>query len=363
MASTNYIPWEQALAAEKAAFDQNRQLRLMGVAPEGGFRDDFAYMGDTFDPEKWLQQKGFWQQGFRPGMALPQMNASNFEDFVEMATPLAVMAGTALGGNALFGPGGMFAGSGAAAGGLAEEMAALGIADGGAAGLAGGAAGGAGAAGSEYLASLDAADAVLGQDMLNLASTQGVDLSPLWNSNVFGAAGGAAAASGLGGLIKGIGSGFKDLLGGVKGLMPSGGAFDTALATAPVLAAINYAKNQSPFDVSRLEDTYNQFSPDALAYEFDQNTARGRDALTSSLTNRGVMGSSFGNMDLTNFQTSRDLGRRSLVNQGLAQRGNIAATMLDAKVKERGLKNDLYGRSLLALGNIFGGRNQVPVNA
>jgi hypothetical protein len=315
MASTNYIPWEQALAAEKAAFDQNRQLRLMGVAPEGGFRDDFAYMGDTFDPEKWLQQRGFWQQGFRPGMALPQMNASNFEDFVEMATPLAVMAGTAVGGNALFGPGGMFAGSGAAAGGLAEEMAALGIADGGAAGLAG------------------------------------------------GAAGGAAAASGLGGLVKGIGSGFKDLLGGVKSLLPSGGAFDTALATAPVLAAINYAKNQSPFDLSRLEDTYNQFDPNALAYEFDQNTARGRDALTSSLTNRGVMGSSFGNMDLTNFNTSRDLGRRSLVNQGLAQRGNIAATMLDAKVKERGLKNDLYGRSLLALGNIFGGRNQVPVNA
>jgi hypothetical protein len=68
-------------------------------------------------------------------------------------------------------------------------------------------------------------------------------------------------------------------------------------------------------------------------------------------------------MDLTNFNTSRDLGRRSLVNQGLAQRGNIAATMLDAKVKERGLKNDLYGRSLLALGNIFGGRNQPSYGA
>jgi hypothetical protein len=215
MASVNMIPWEQALAAEKAAFDQNRQLMMMGVAPEGGFRNDYAYMGDTFDPAKWLQQKGFWQQGFRPGMALPQINASNFEDFVEMATPLAVMGGAALGGSALAGSlgataapnalaagaglggassagaGGALAGGGAAAGaGLAEEMAALGIANG---GIGAGAAG-AGAGGGGYLASLDAADAVLGQDMLNMAASQGVDLSPLWSTNVFG----AGAASNMG---------------------------------------------------------------------------------------------------------------------------------------------------------------------
>jgi hypothetical protein len=164
-----------------------------------------------------------------------------------------------------------------------------------------------------------------------------------------GALGGAGL--GLGGVLGGVG----DLLGGLKDYLPSG---NTAAALAPIIAAIAYAKNQGPFDTSRLTSTYDQFEPDALAYEYDQNTNAGRNALTSSLTNRGVMGSSFGNMDLTNFQTTRDLGRRSLVNQGLAARGGLASSILDAQVKERQLKNQLYGTSLLALGNVFGGRNQ-----
>jgi hypothetical protein len=161
---------------------------------------------------------------------------------------------------------------------------------------------------------------------------------------------GAASAIGTSSLLGGVG----DLLGGLKNYLPSG---NTAAALAPIIAAIAYAKNQGPFDTSRLTSTYDQFEPDALAYEFDQNTNAGRNALTSSLTNRGVMGSSFGNMDLTNFQTTRDLGRRSLVNQGLAVRGGLANNILEAQVKERQLKNQLYGTSLLALGNVFGGRN------
>jgi hypothetical protein len=155
----------------------------------------------------------------------------------------------------------------------------------------------------------------------------------------------------------------KGLLGGSGGnasggptIGRSGSGIDTAIASAPALAAIMYARNQGPFDTSRLTSTYDQFQPDALAYEYDQNTAKGRDALTSSLTNRGVMGSSFGNNDITNFNTSRDLGRRSLVNQGLVARGDIAKTLLDAQVKERGLKNQLYGSALYSLGNIFGGK-------
>jgi hypothetical protein len=162
---------------------------------------------------------------------------------------------------------------------------------------------------------------------------------------------GAASAIGTSSLLGGVG----DLLGGLKNYLPSG---NTAAALAPIIAAIAYAKNQGPFDTSRLTSTYDQFEPDALAYEFDQNTNAGRNALTSSLTNRGVMGSSFGNIDLTNFQTTRDLGRRSLVNQGLAVRGGLANNILEAQVKERQLKNQLYGTSLLALGNVFGGRNQ-----
>jgi hypothetical protein len=172
-----------------------------------------------------------------------------------------------------------------------------------------------------------------------------------------------AAPAAIGGTLGGIAGGaasslfpsIGDILKGAKDYLPSG---NTAAALAPIIAAIAYAKNQGPFDTSRLTSTYDQFQPDALAYEFDQNTNAGRNALTSSLTNRGVMGSSFGNMDLTNFQTTRDLGRRSLVNQGLAVRGGLANNILEAQVKERQLKNQLYGTSLLALGNVFGGRNQ-----
>jgi hypothetical protein len=170
------------------------------------------------------------------------------------------------------------------------------------------------------------------------------------------------AGTGLEGVVAESGGGLTsflpslgDIFGTIRGALPSA---DTAAALAPILAAIAYARNQGPFDTSRLTSTYDQFQPDALAFEYDQNTARGRDALTSSLTNRGVMGSSFGNMDITNFQTSRDLGRRSLVNQGLAARGGIANSIIDAEAKERALKNQLYGTSLLALGNVFGGRNQ-----
>ena len=137
---------------------------------------------------------------------------------------------------------------------------------------------------------------------------------------------------------------------------------DTAASVAPIIAAIAYARNQGPFNTSRLESTYNAFDPNALTFEYDQNTARGRDALTSSLTNRGVMGSSFGNMDITNFNTMRDLGRRSLINQGSTAKADIAKAILEAEVKDRALKNQLYGTSLLALGNVFGGRNQAPAS-
>ena len=145
---------------------------------------------------------------------------------------------------------------------------------------------------------------------------------------------------------------------GIGGMLPSA---NTAAALAPILAAISYARSQGPFNTSRMESTYDQFDPSAVAYEYDQNTLAGRGALTSSLQNRGVMGSSFGNMDMTNFNTTRDLGRRSLVNTGIAARGDMAKALLDAEFKERQLKNNLYGTSLLALGNVFGAKNQPRV--
>lgn len=137
---------------------------------------------------------------------------------------------------------------------------------------------------------------------------------------------------------------------------------DKGAASLPVLAAIDYARNQSPLDTSRLEGLYSQFNPNALASQYDQNTLLGRGALTDSLTNRGVMGSSFGDQSLTNFNTTRDLGRSTLLNQGIGQQADIAKNIADMNFKSRQLKNQLYGSSLLALGNVFGGRSSPTIN-
>jgi hypothetical protein len=147
-------------------------------------------------------------------------------------------------------------------------------------------------------------------------------------------------------------------LNGLKGLIPGGNLGGSLLSSLPILSAIDYAKSQGPFDTSRLESLYGQYNPQAAAFSYDQNSQAGRRGLESSLQSRGVMGSSFGNADMYNFDTTRELGRNALVNQGVGQMSGIASSILDAQMKSRAMKNDLYGRSLLALGNVFGGRNQ-----
>lgn len=152
-------------------------------------------------------------------------------------------------------------------------------------------------------------------------------------------------------------SAVKSLLGGgssgtnLGSLLGGRSIFDTAVNTAPFLAAINYAKNQDPFDTSKLDSLYSQFNPQASAFEYDQNTATGRRNLNDSLVNRGVMGSSFGNFDINSFNTNREIGRNALINQGVGTAGNLANMILDAQVKGRAVKNDLIGRSLAGLGS------------
>lgn len=146
----------------------------------------------------------------------------------------------------------------------------------------------------------------------------------------------------------------KSLLGnaltGATGTGGSGGSWlNNVAAIAPSLAAINYARNQDPFDTSRLTQVYDQFKPESRAFQYDVNTGLGRDSLTSSLSRRGVSGSSFGDQSLTNFNTFRDLGRRSLIDQGLSSQAGVAGQILSADVESRKSKNDLYGRALLAL--------------
>lgn len=141
-------------------------------------------------------------------------------------------------------------------------------------------------------------------------------------------------------------NGVGDILGNLLG---NRGLLGTGLALAPSLAAIAYAKNQGPFDTSRLESAYDQIDPNSLALPYDQQSARGRSALTSSLTQRGVMGSSFANQDLAGFDMMRHAGRQNILTSGAQAQAGIGGQILDAQVKERALKNDLYGRALLAL--------------
>lgn len=168
-----------------------------------------------------------------------------------------------------------------------------------------------------------------------------------------GASGGLSSiAKGIGGLFGGgaQAGGLGSLFGGSGGGLNFG---NLAAGSIPVLAAIDYARGQKPFDTSRLEDLYGRYNPNAQAYEYDQNTGLGRSALTSSLQQRGVMGSSFGDQSLTNFNTSRDLGRQSLLNQGIGGQAGIAGQILNANVASQANKNQLYGSALNALGNIF----------
>lgn len=161
---------------------------------------------------------------------------------------------------------------------------------------------------------------------------------------------GGSGLNALKGLLSGNASG-----GGTGLFGNGGGGLDTALALTPALAAIAYARNQGPLDTSRLTSSYDQFDPNALAYQYDQNTGLGRRGLESSLQRRGVMGSSFGNQDLTNFGATRDLGRQSLISAGMAQRAGIANDIFKADATDRALKNQLYGSALYSIGNIFGG--------
>lgn len=140
--------------------------------------------------------------------------------------------------------------------------------------------------------------------------------------------------------------------GSAKGLMDlfgDGGLLGTALSAAPSLAAINYATNLPDPDISKLNAAYSSIDPTSLAMPYDIQTGKGREALDSSLTHRGVMGSSFGNFDQESYDTLRGLGRSNLLTQGATSQATIAKQILDAQIAAQKNKTDLYGRSLLAL--------------
>lgn len=171
---------------------------------------------------------------------------------------------------------------------------------------------------------------------------------PTWADKVLGAISGIKSAAGN------LWPNLSQSGGGLGGLFGNQSPFDLAARSAPGLLALNYANNQSPFDTSKLESLYNEagsdpfYNPNLLSY--DLQSGQGRNKLTSSLTRRGVMGSSFGNFDLGSYDALRDLGRSSLLGQNLTARTGIANDLLRAQQQEQALKNQLYGRAFDVLG-------------
>lgn len=129
----------------------------------------------------------------------------------------------------------------------------------------------------------------------------------------------------------------------------AGALLGLGLSAGPGIAALNYATNLPGSDTSRLESSYASIDPNALALPYDIQTGQGRERLTSSLTDRGVMGSSFGNQDLASYDTLRGLGRSNLLTSGASTQAQIAKMISDAQIASQKNKTDLYGRALLAL--------------
>lgn len=167
---------------------------------------------------------------------------------------------------------------------------------------------------------------------------------------------------------KNLYSGGKDIVGTIKNVLGIGGgtqgglfggigdAISLGSRLAPGMFALNYARNQNPLDTTRLDSLYgevNDISP-ALLDQYDLETGAGRNRLNTSLTNRGVLGSSFGNMDMTNYSTQRDIGRGLLEGRtamdSIGLRRNIASDVLNAQVQQRAIQNALYGRAFDIMG-------------
>ena len=206
-------------------------------------------------------------------------------------------------------------------------------------------------------------DAVLGQDMLNLSNSQGMNLNSLWNSNTFG------GPSLLNNLSPGNLSALKSLLPGgnqgrgiLDGIMndPLGAAFNAT----PFLLAMAEANRQedqiSPI-LNRTNSLVDQVNPsavrDAALAPYNRETASGLDRLTSSLQNRNVYGSSFGNADIANYKTTRDVGAGELGTKATLGSIGTQGALLDQVLRGTNVMNTnrnlILGAGLGASGRLF----------
>lgn len=122
--------------------------------------------------------------------------------------------------------------------------------------------------------------------------------------------------------------------------------------------ALNYANNLTQPNIGAYTELYNKAGDTSgILGQYDINTGIGRNNLTTSLESRGVLGSSFGDQALTNYNTQRDIGRGALGYQGIGTQLNALSGGNTMQIAQNKIKTDLLGRALGGVGNsITGGQ-------
>lgn len=330
----------------------NRSYGSEVVMPNGWYRTGQDYTNNTInngavqkvvskygDPSQWMSYDPTYGYLVRPDVQSDpdlqkalQLNHGMLDGLFTMG-PLflgaAALGGIASGALAAAPAAGGAAGGAAGAGAAAGEIAAGG--------------GGAAAGGSSFFGDLFSNSA-----LRSVASTA---------AQMFGGSSGSSSGSYSGGSSGGSGGGngmgMFDNLGGLLG---------AGASLAPGLFALNYAQNQNNgVDVNSLQALLNQGMNAGAAPlgDFDYRTGVARNRLQSGLENRGVMGSSFGNNDISNFDTLAANQRGQLAfNTGLQGRNSnatIASQLINAQLQQKAIQNALYGRAFDVLGRSLGG--------
>ena len=180
---------------------------------------------------------------------------------------------------------------------------------------------------------------------------------------VNGSVPGTANGSSLSQLLQqfGMNPSLANLLGGSGGTGDgSGGSglIGAGLSALPSYLALNYANNLPQPNIGAYTDLYNKAGDTSgLLGTYDLNTGAGRNQLNSSLTARGVAGSSFGDQAINNFDYTSGLGRADLLSKGISQGAQTGAginTQAINAINARNLSsNALIGAGLNASGQLF----------
>jgi hypothetical protein len=159
--------------------------------------------------------------------------------------------------------------------------------------------------------------------------------------------------------------GLGDATSTASGLFGKNGLFsssnlDKLASLGTALSAIKYANAIPDVDTSRLESVYNDATNNETPYVnslVDQvigPTSQGYGNLVQGLGRRGVLGSSFANQQINNYNTdtARTLGdiASSGLQSSLSLRGNLASMINNLNLTNQQLKTGLIGRGLGAIG-------------